>query len=643
MGYKNYNNQSYSSLKDESKSNNKLFEDPEFPASDKSLYFSKQAPFSAEWKRPKEITGDAKFVIEGASSADVSQGRVGNCWFVAACACLAIEKNLWKKVIPNHKEQLIAPENPEDYQGIFKFRFWRFGEWIEVVIDDRLPTVNGELIYVKSKDKNEFWSALLEKAYAKLAGSYEALEAGNPADALVDFTGGVSETIDLVKGNYINELEKRKTLHKKLVQLMDRKCMASASIKVVNRDEMEAEAGMGLIKGHAYGISAVKKISLSQGMFSSFNNAERLFLVKLRNPWGEKEWSGPWSDGSEEWNKLSKSDREKLDIKVENDGEFWMSFEDFCKHFTTVTICMLVNTSLFTIHKTYHEGAQKQRWDGRTAGGCINNKETFLHNPQFRFDMSGSKTDVAFISLMQPDTRSIKAAGGSGNVTLGFFVMRVESNREYKIHQMYDKAGDSTFINSREVFVRLELEPGRYVIVPSTFEANVKSDFLIRVYTDESNSFRELRQDAPEPGCFSFLPICKPAEVQLSIMVTNLNGLKKKGGASLTVDPYCIIEVEGTKITTPVVKNELNPKYNYGGLFYVKNPADATIHILVYDHNSLVPDTFLGEINQKIDVNNRHVIETHQLMEKKSKDASGLKADGTISYKVAASTNLSFM
>lgn len=49
----------------------------------------------------------------------------------------------------------------------------------------------------------------------------------------------------------------------------------------------------------------------------------------------------------------------------------------------------------------------------------------------------------------------------------------------------------------------------------------------------------------------------------------------------LAVDPYCIIEVEGTKITTPVVKNELNPKYNYGGLFYVKNPADATIHIMV--------------------------------------------------------------
>ena len=60
-----------------------------------------------------------------------------------------------------------------------------------VVVDDWIPCEGrGKPAFATSRKRNELWVSILEKAYAKLHGSYEALEGGVVHDALVDLTGG---------------------------------------------------------------------------------------------------------------------------------------------------------------------------------------------------------------------------------------------------------------------------------------------------------------------------------------------------------------------------------------------------------------------------------------------------------------------
>ncbi len=75
---------------------------------------------------------------------------------------------------------------------MFHFRFWRFGNWLDVVVDDFLPVdAGGNFIFARNtRRKNEVLICLLEKAYAKLNDCYEFLyNDSDPVDFIIDLTG----------------------------------------------------------------------------------------------------------------------------------------------------------------------------------------------------------------------------------------------------------------------------------------------------------------------------------------------------------------------------------------------------------------------------------------------------------------------
>lgn len=93
--------------------------------------------------------------------------------------------------------------------GIYVYRFYKFNQFVYVMIDDKLPVnKQNELIYASSvsdPSSSEFWLSLLEKAYAKVNGCYQALNYGNVDEALVELTGSFFKEINLKNKNFIQD------------------------------------------------------------------------------------------------------------------------------------------------------------------------------------------------------------------------------------------------------------------------------------------------------------------------------------------------------------------------------------------------------------------------------------------------------
>ncbi|XP_047376579.1 calpain-9 isoform X3 [Sciurus carolinensis] len=373
--------------------------------------------------------------------------------------------------------------------------FWQHSEWLDVVIDDRLPTFRGRLVFLHSADHNEFWSALLEKAYAKLNGSYEALKGGSTVEAMEDFTGGVAETF-LTR-------EAPQDFYAILGKALKRGSLLGCSMDIRNAAESEARTPFGLIKGHAYTVTGLDQVDV---------RGQKIELIRVRNPWGQVEWNGPWSDSSPEWQSVGLADQKRLCHAALDDGEFWMAFEDFRAHFDKVELCNLTPDALQedALHRwevAVHQGSWVR---GSTAGGCRNFLDTFWTNPQIKLSLTekdeGQEGCTFLVALMQKDRRKLKRFGAD-MLTIGYAIYQ-SPGRDGHLDKDFFRyhaslARSRTFINLREVSDRFRLPPGEYVLVPSTFEPHQEADFCLRIFSEKKAISRDLDGtvdiDLPEP------------------------------------------------------------------------------------------------------------------------------------------------
>uniref|UniRef100_A0A803VZC8 Calpain 13 n=1 Tax=Ficedula albicollis TaxID=59894 RepID=A0A803VZC8_FICAL len=510
---KKLNSQDFSELRALCLSQGLLFEDTTFPAHTSSIgarLLPQEELRQIQWKRPTELQRNPYLIMDGVSRFDIMQGEIGDCWMLAALGSLTLRKQFLENVLP--KDQGFQ----DDYAGIFHFRFWQYGEWVDVVIDDRLPTLNGRYLFVHPRTSNEFWPSLLEKAYAKLRGSYQNLNGGYLSDALVDLTGGVQVQFSL--RDPPPDLEE-------ILKAADRsRCLMGCSTPGQARRNIKLRNG--IVQGHAYTITGAVKIPYKNGW---------KHIIRIWNPWGHGEWKGPWSDNSRQWDHVEPKYREAL-LRNKDDGEFWMSCENFQEQFSWLYICnstptfldfgdehcsawsLTSYTSLWSpglptrrsrsssgtlpVNQSLAQEAAVSLWcsafclpitdisrRGRRAGAASTNPQYFFkvldHNPN---------TYNVAISLMQKHAEGMQ---DEKNLKIGFFIT-MENSRVLK----------QIFFRTRDVTSYLTLSPGTYAVVPAAAEEQ-EFQFLLRIFT-KTQDYNETPNSLTSPG----LPMAVPRENQ---------------------------------------------------------------------------------------------------------------------------------
>nr|XP_006138507.1 calpain-10 isoform X3 [Pelodiscus sinensis] len=515
-----------------------LYKDPTFPASDTSVFFNYSTPLSQfrgeiSWLRPQEICSTPRLFSDSPQEVQVKQGILGDCWFLCACVALQKSKYLLTKVIP--------PGQPswtdETYTGCFTCQIWQFGHWVEVTIDDRLPSLGGKLCFSQCQREDVFWLPLLEKVYAKVHGSYEQLWAGQVADALVDLTGGLAERWTLTDPGRSMERERtgrvlEKMVFRRLMNLKER-CMISCS--VLSSRQGASELG----EFHAFIVIDMLHLSRVSG--------KEIILLRIRNPWGRRCWKGHWREGGQGWSQLDPVVASELLSQIQ-EGEFWVEEEEFFKEFDEITIGFPVTEegqfqSLYTEQVLSHTQHLCGSWvKGQSAGGCRNNS-SFPINPKFWLRI-WEQSEVYIALLQKPQKYSADWAGRIQNLThlaeegpsltegiqgknyqaVGLHVWKVEKKRFNLPKTLSAPPIVGTICHSydREVHVRCDLAPGYYLIVPSTFLKDAERDFLLRVFSTGRICLSEIK---PPPADAALCEELSPGEWE----TVQLQGCWKNG------------------------------------------------------------------------------------------------------------------
>ena len=300
--------------------NGTLFTDAVLPPAERMLWDSRGGAIAGHSSRSMGVPlrfGRIGSVAEGASAPQIQGGVSGRAMEVGAvdtAYLLGVLGACSRR--PGVVDSLFVAHNVDI--GIYTVRISWSGKWFFVIIDDWIPMMEAraQVLYGGSGggDSNLIAVSLLEKAYAKFYGSYEAIDGGIPSVALSDLTGGYVDHM-ILDGSQSQVW--RAVLTGSMWDGM-RQALEEGQIVTAYLDEGAYPPGVHPPFGLEPGVVYVVVDALVVG---------RERLLKLWSPQGRGEWLGDWA-------------RVVSDITgtAGEVHEFCMAFRDFAACFSVVDI-----------------------------------------------------------------------------------------------------------------------------------------------------------------------------------------------------------------------------------------------------------------------------------------------------------------
>lgn len=445
--------------------------DTNFPPSRDTLYRpgvdGRVVPDTA-WMRPRdylpeEQKDDVKVFRGAVVPQAIVEGTLGDVWFTSSIAALA-EKE--KKIAAIFMEAVSDESNGASGVGAFHVKLNKHGWWHSVLVDDFLPTISKVPCYARSADDPcELWVSLLQKAYAKLHGSYAAITGGDSASALSDLTGCPSYRFDeewesaALNGD---ASAKSNPFVEKLASYV-----SAGYIVVVNTpgSDWTSYLGQKRKEGKKAFDAKFKNAGLDvRGTYAVVNAKSfadhGVHLIQIRNPRGTGvEWKGAWGSGSAEWEKYPEI-KKACGVSSEflADGTFWMQWSDAAQYFDGGVVCFSPDSEAAPIEDFRVKG---------TFDGDI---------PSVVLEVTATSQTKVMITFSQADKRGLAETDPNSDYSaLMLSVARKddESNNKYAVHMNSSKdpqapTTDFRFAIARDIAMEYTFEASEtpYYVVP---------------------------------------------------------------------------------------------------------------------------------------------------------------------------------